>query len=583
MYLGLNISHDASAAILNKKGQILSAISEERISRIKNHIGIPSQSIQALLKTNRSIDLVVIGTYEKMNVHDLYRFLASMRGNPSNTPGRWADPYPGFLNSNKLLQNPNLYIEAELVKIFKFLDVDYPGIAWINHHDAHLGCAFGITENKRSLLISLDGEGDGESGAISISNNNKLRSLARFSSLDSLGNLYSAVTKRYNFKPGHHEGKITGLAALGSYSSAVDILLRHIEVNHGVPKIVKCGKFKSLLLRHTFHRSGLRHSSVNSLDQIVALAEANTSNYADLAFAVQEVLETSVKEIINFWVQRTGVSDLALAGGVFANVKLNQKIAELETVNTVRIFPNMGDGGLSVGGVWALMAQQGIQISSKPFENMYLAPSTQETDQEYLDSILQDSLFQIEVLSKQGWHDLCAIDVADGKLVALHQGKMEFGPRALGNRTLLFDPRDATAKVKINSRLRRTEFMPFAPICTVESAYKFFDLPKDLSPLYYMTMTCRVKHEWKSRLPAVTHIDGTARPQLVSIDSNRDVHLILIAFENICGLPIMVNTSLNIHEEPINASYKDSIKALTLDAFDVIYFGNIRVSLRKQR
>lgn len=577
MYLGLNISHDASAAILSDTGKLVSAISEERITRVKNHVGLPLQSIDSLLLTDAKISRVVIGTYEQMNLHDALRFIANLEQNPSNPEGRWQEVFPGFSKRKYMDMNPNLIIEDILLKVFEKKGLDFPEVEWVKHHDAHLGCALGVAGHKKHLLVSLDGEGDGESGAIAISGHKEYRVLARISQLDSLGNLYTAVTKRYNFKPGHHEGKITGLAALGSYSAAVEVLFNHVQVKNGLPKIVRVNELKSKLLRHTIHRSGLRSSSASSLEQIVESAELQCTNYPDLAFAVQEVLEKSVLELIKFWVEFSGISDVALAGGVFANVKLNQKISELRQVESVKVFPNMGDGGLSVGGVWASMAKRNKEISKDPFKDMYLAPSTDKKDQKFLNTVVGNSALKIEFLDRQSWHQLCAKDVANGLLVAVHQGRMEFGPRALGNRTLLVDPRDSGAKNHVNARLKRTEFMPFAPVCTLERANDFFDLPNELQPFMYMTMTCNVRKKWQDLLPAITHVDGTARPQLVTYESNLNLYKILKDFEKITGFPIMVNTSLNIHEEPINYSYEDTIRALLSDAIDIAYFENIKV------
>jgi carbamoyltransferase len=578
VYLGLNISHDASAAILSDTGNLISAISEERISRVKNHVGLPLQSIESLLLNDLKISRVLIGTYEQMNLHDALRFIANLEQNPSNPEGRWQDIFPGFPKRKYMNTNPNLIVEDILSKVFEKKGLDFPEVEWVKHHDAHLGCALGVAGHKKCLLISLDGEGDGESGAIAISDYKEYKVLARISQLDSLGNLYTAVTKRYNFKPGHHEGKITGLAALGSHSAAVEVLFNHVQIENGLPKIIRVSELKSKILRHTFHRSGLRSSSASSLEQIVELAESQSTSYPDLAFAVQEVLEKSVLEVIKFWVEFSGVSDLALAGGVFANVKLNQKISELMQVESVKIFPNMGDGGLSVGGVWASMAKRNKEIDKDPFQNMYLAPSTDKKDEEFLSSLIGNSALKIQVLDRQIWHQHCANDVANGLLVAVHQGRMEFGPRALGNRTLLVDPRDLGAKNHVNARLKRTEFMPFAPVCTLEKANDFFDLPNEVQPFMYMTMTCNVRKQWRDSLPAITHVDGTARPQLVTPESNLNLHTILKNFESITGFPIMVNTSLNIHEEPINYSYEDTIRALLSDAIDIVYFENVKIS-----
>jgi carbamoyltransferase len=583
MFLGVNISHDASAALLTPEGFVKMAVAEERFSRVKNHVGIPVNSVSSLLASGVDISEIVIGTFENPSIGDAKRMISNLLGNPSNPNGTWKSVFPGFEKSMKNLEglSAKQIIEMEFEKIFLEFSANLPKVKWINHHLSHLGCSLGITNASRTLLISLDGEGDGESGAIALAQEGKMDVLSRFSRLDSLGNLYSAVTERYNFKSGKHEGKITGLAAFGNRSAACEVLMDFVEVVDGIPHIRLVRDFKDRLSNKARKSLGLGSTSARSLDEIVSLAESQTHNYADLAYAIQNILEKSVIEIVNYWTKRTETRRLALAGGVFANVKLNQKIAEIDGIESVRVFPNMGDGGISIGGVWYRISSTIGLPDTDLISNMYLSPDTKLQDSKLLDSLSSQNGVNVEQVPLSQIPKRCARDLSNGYITAFHYGAMEFGPRALGHRSLLADPRDSNVIKDLNRRLSRTEFMPFAPIVSQEDAHKYFVLPEDLQPFDYMTMTCNVKSHFRSALPAVTHIDGTARPQIVSKMSNEILWRLLKEFETLTSIPILVNTSLNIHEDPINYCLNDSIKALKKGAFDILYYENHRITYQE--
>ena len=581
MILGLTLSHDASAAVLDKNGVVIFAISEERLSRKKNHVGIPVLAITHLMSSLPQVSQlqkVVIGSHSLMD-HDLaVRMVVSTMQNPSNPASTIHQPFPGFVSKN-LVGTGHEIIEKFIASLLdKVCDVRGVEFVWVNHHDSHLGCALGASEKSKALLFSFDGSGDGESAAVAMfaSRKSHYTTLARVPAADSLGNLYSAVTKRYNFKVSQHEGKITGLAAYGSFSGAYDVLKSHIEVKDGVPEILYIKQLKKRLSVRALRQMGLCKKSVISLDEIAQLASSKTVNYPDLAFAVQRVLEESILEVVNFWISKTEIFDVSLAGGVFANVKLNQRISDLEVVETVNIFPNMGDGGISVGGVWSHLLSLG-ELSDLPlYQNMYLSPPESEDSTslpEYLDVLewTEDATHAVQI----------AKDISDGKLVAVHQGSMEFGPRALGNRSLILDARNREIIDRTNRRLNRTEFMPFAPIVLEEDFSDYFETSnRSFQPFEYMTMTCDVLEGVRKTVPAVTHIDGTARPQIVSKISNPFLYQILSAYKELTRCSVLVNTSLNMHEEPINNSLSDSIRALKLGGVDVIHTRLKSISLK---
>ena len=588
MILGLNISHDASAALTTNQGQVIAAIAEERISRKKNHSGIPRKAIELILnlELTESIDRIVIGSNKELPLIDAYQMLASLEGNPSTPEGYGRNIFPGYLhrfqNDSRTAQ---MLIEESILAHSPLLANETIDFQWINHHDSHLGCALGAAKDKQTLLFSLDAVGDGESGAISHLSDGKLQSLARISSLDSLGLLYSAVTARYNFTPGYHEGKITGLAAFGGYSQAVDVLLKHVKVRNGIPRILQAKSLASRLTGKSMSKLGIaRARRFRSLEEIVSIAESQTQNYADLAFAIQEVTERCILEIVEYWISKTSATSISLAGGVFANVKINQRISEHPLVKDVQVFPNMGDGGIALGGIWQYLQAQGELQQGDLYRSMHLAPISTFSIEKELHELSSDSSLKVTPFNTENEKYQTAAEwISKGKLVALHEGPMEFGPRALGNRSLLLDPRDTSIQVSVNKKLQRTEFMPFAPMILEEDFFEWFDITptQTLTPFKYMTMTCNVKRDKVHLIPAVVHVDGTARPQTVNRSENKSSYGILVEFKKRTGIPVLVNTSLNIHEEPINNNLSDSVKALKREVIDCIISENLLIKLNK--
>jgi carbamoyltransferase len=314
--------------------------------------------------------------------------------------------------------------------------------------------------------------------------------------------------------------------------------------------------------------------SFRSLEEIVSLSESVTHNYADLAYAIQEVTEKCILEIVEFWIHKTSIPSISLAGGVFANVKINQRLSESPLVSDVQIYPNMGDGGIALGGVWHSLQLKGKLQKDALYSNMFLAPMHTSSTEKQLHGLFSDTQLKFRRFANESEKFRTAAElIATGKLVALHEKSMEFGPRALGSRSLLLDPRDNSIQVSVNARLKRTEFMPFAPMVLEEHFHEWFDISpsQTMTPFKYMTMTCNVKKSKAHEISAVVHVDGTARPQTVNAAENNSAYGIISEFMKITGIPLMVNTSLNIHEEPINNTLLDSIRALKRDVIDCIF------------
>ena len=588
MLLGLNLSHDSSAALVYESGVVLAAISEERITRKKNQISFPRLSIASIGSVFElsQVTSVIVGSHSDFryaNMNSLHWIFE--RENFPKFDGmidKFVWP-PGYLPSPQFDQSNDsqgllreAWVKEKIILELKTLGIS-ANVIFRNHHDAHVFSGIGSAQYEHGLAFSLDGEGDGESGLVKRfwveDGFIKSRDLARIPNTASLGYLYTAITNRYNFRPTFHEGKITGLAGFGEGGKALDFLISKVHVSNGVPHFDIPSNRLLRLIHELIQRTTKRSNLIYSLDNLADLTAKKSTNYPDLAAAVQEVLELSVCKIVEHFIEQTDEVDLTLSGGVFGNVKLNQRITEMEKVRKVSVFPAMGDGGLSIGGTWDYLHSIGKLTNNQKYSNMYLDPQL-DLDELETPTQSQDGFPTLIVEQNVGQNRAARIAqlVSDGEIVGLMYGSMEFGPRALLHRSIIADPRKKEVNDTLNRRLRRTEFMPFAPVCKFEDANSLFYLEnfKDLASFQYMTMTCGVRESWIERIPAVVHIDNTARPQILPEGDTTFASEILTSFKSLTGIPCLINTSFNVHEEPIVRTLNDGIRALQSRAVDWI-------------
>lgn len=579
MIVGLNLSHDSSAALLDTRGNVIFACTEERFTRKKHHLVFPRETLKHILTltTPESISQVVIGSHSRFDFLDINFVNWLFRENEyHNFNGKNGYSYPpGILNERRSIgissKHPisvGEYFKNRINGELKNLGIQSP-IDFVNHHSGHAASAMVASNFTRGLAISLDGEGDGESGVIwqfkkGHNHEYQVNVLQTFKSNVSLGRFYSQVTDRYNFKSNSHEGKITGLAAYGAPSPALDYLMKIIKIEKGKiiypwPSNKFMKKFREVLYQVTKSRK-----TISSIRDAIEVAADKSVNYADLAFAAQRVLEDKVSQLVNFYTLQTGEKNIALAGGLFANVKLNQKILELPQIKNIFIFPEMGDSGLSIGGVWQSLNSKKKLHLENTFSDVYLGPLA-EPDAKLEKYLALDG--NLETITQR-----IAKDLSDGLVIGVVQGRMEFGPRALLNRSILADPRESQLNRTLNKRLNRTEFMPFAPVCLEKNFERIFEVSniEDWRPFEFMTLTCGVREQWKNKIPAVVHVDGTARPQILRDKRNVIMEEVLLNFEALTGIPCLVNTSFNIHEEPIVMNEYEARMALEKGVIDCL-------------
>jgi carbamoyltransferase len=390
---------------------------------------------------------------------------------------------------------------------------------------------------------------------------------------------YSSVTAFLGFRAHRHEGKITGLAAYGDpdrcYHHFVPCLKLADNKRSLASDLCKSSWIGELVrVGRVFSGRYYRKAIMNAYDQHYRTHLAAISR-EDIAAAAQKRLEDVFVELLAPIIKETALEKVALAGGVFGNVKLNQRIFEIEGVREIFVHPNMGDGGNALGSAlhtYMAYKDSGPKVGASParIEDVYFGP-------EYADPAIEEDLKRHDLVYRrcENIEALVADKLADGQVVGRFNGRMEYGPRALGNRSILANPADASINATLNERLRRTEFMPFAPSVLAEDAQTYFDISDgNLHATRFMTITCRVRPDKRAAIPAVCHIDGTARPNVVHRTTNESYHRILKEFKQRTGFGVIVNTSFNVHEEPIVCTPADACKALQHNAVDTLAIGN---------
>jgi carbamoyltransferase len=425
-------------------------------------------------------------------------------------------------------------------------------VEFFSHHFAHAAAAYYASGYKDALVVTLDGAGDGHSSHVYDVKDGRWERLHAVPAFDSLGCFYAYATELCGFKAGKHEGKVTGLAAHGQpiYREIFD---RHIQYNNGTMKNVT-GVFRQAAL--------------------AKLKAELPSDFKreDLAASVQSLSEYITSSYVAHWAKRAGQRNVAVAGGVFANVRINQHVHEVDGVDSVFVYPAMSDEGIAAGAAlvkWSLAERKNLPPQSKAFDHVYLGASFSDKEiAEALDAkgvdYTQPSNLESEV----------ARLLSEGNVVARFAGRMEYGPRALGNRSILYRPDDPSVNDWLNALLSRTEFMPFAPATAAEDADRcYVGADGAMDTARFMTITFDCKDEMKRLCPGVVHIDGTARPQIVYESDNPSYYRIIREYQQLTGLPSIVNTSFNLHEEPIVCTPDDAVRAFLLGHLEVLAIG----------
>lgn len=590
LILGINFSHDSSVCIL-KDGKILAAIEEEKVSRIKQDFGWPRNAINRLFEEYRlnKKDVSIIAFDEEIPCalgkdEILYRF--TKKSSKKNL--EYINRITSYLNigGRKIGEKSKSTIK-EQIKSEGFTNAH---ITFYNHHLSHAASAYYAAPINANLIITSDGHGGKSSFNFYTPTERGLELLKENDYKASIGAFYSMVTKLLGFRPTRHEGKVTGLAAFGKPTDLVekfDTLFRY--------RNNKLSRFPHDRLEEYWEQFGLEKmlklsekinlkessddiSSDYARRSMVLLAwlEKETINYSkeDIAFACQAVAEKitlqEVKNVIQHYYKDQEVI-CALAGGVFANVRINQKIYELEEVKNIFIQPAMGDSGLALGN--AILAD--IEFRSRDsysraykFDHTFLGPDYSKDLKKYIANFGHENILSRKMANPS--KEIANL-LVENKIVGFWQGSMEWGPRALGRRSIILNTFDKTVNDTLNKRLNRTEFMPFAPVVLDTMAKTYFpNYSTEVPAAEYMTITYDTDERFHDILQATVHVDGTARPQIAYKDKTPLYYEILEEFYKITGCGALVNTSFNAHEEPILSSPDTAIRALQSNRIDFL-------------
>ena len=550
--LGINYLSESSVALI-ENGKIKYAISEERLNRIKNWWGNPFKAIKFVLKetNNKLKDIDVFATHgiscfrnispNKNIFENKYKEILNSKLDPKTKKKQISflkKRYQRFMIARKRNKNNILSLKRKFKKVELY-----------DHHEAHAASAYFYSGWNKCHVLSIDGWGDDFSSKLYKAENGKLTLISSSSVIDSLGYFYGSITKLLGFKPHRHEGKILGLAAFGNSRRAYPYIKKMISYD----KKNKCfkGNLEKGLYLPQYHNPNISFlKKIFSKEDIAAAAQKR----------IEEVVIEFIKENIK------GETKLALAGGVLSNVKINQKISEISNIKDIYIFPNMGDGGLSVG--CAILSYNKYKKFLPRFaESMYLGPKY--SNYSVLKEIKKNKL---KYIKKSEADKFIAEKLHEGFVIACFQGRMEFGPRSLGNRSILVNARDKSVNDWLNKKLERTEFMPFAPITLKKYATKMYkDLNNKMKASKFMTVTTRCSQKAIKFSPAAVHIDATARPQIITKNDNKKIFNILTHYLKISKIPNLINTSFNVHEEPIVCTPNDAIRAFKSSKLDYLY------------
>jgi carbamoyltransferase len=554
--LGIGYAHDSGACVL-ENGRILSAVNEERFTKIKMKGGPPLKSIREALK----IAGVKAGEIDFVAFSDLRPRDFAKRTYPIVTKRalHGLSRFPGLRTTKKK--------KRDLAVIRKFLE--RIGVEaeerFVEHHICHAASAYYTSGFGECLTVTADGEGDSISSTVNICRDSSIKRLSSTDVYHSTGLFYSAVTQALGFKPNRHEGKIVGLAAYGNPGKVYDKIRDVISLNERRLRLE--GRVSKWYVKYGWF------SVPDELKRIVA-----SYRREDVSAAFQKRLEDVLSEYVGQAARRFGMRRVCLAGGVFSNVKLNQRIHELDCVDEVFVHPGMSDAGLHLGaalkvssdlegeGVW-----KGKTMQSLP--DAYLGPEYSEREiKEVLDEI------GVDYTKHNSIERETAGLVSEGRVVARFNGRMEYGPRALGNRSILAMPTDPSINKWLNKKLRRTEFMPFAPSILsgcVDDFYKGVKGAEHTSE--FMTITFDVTEKARKATPAVVHVDSTARPQFVPKGVNPSYRKIIEGVYDITGLPVILNTSFNMHEAPIVCTPEDALHSFLSGKLDALAIGSFMV------
>lgn len=553
--LGINYSqmHD-SAACLVRDGEVVFAVAEERISRAKHDARFPQNAIRACLDFARikaeQLDEVCFGWQVPGAAfrHDLKCYAS----------GKMPATYLNGLNST--LHFLSMWHQDGGAKRFtQVFGATKARMRFVGHHLAHAISGYAYSGFEEAAVIVMDGRGAWEATSIWHGRNGRLEHLHTIPFPDSIGHFYSEFTEYLGFQRNSDEWKVMGLAPYGK--AGVD--LRVFIEPEATPYKVHARKLVANGVAPFAEMTGLfgpRREPESELGE----------RHKDVAYAVQDACELAMMSVVKMAIEKTKCHNICLAGGVALNSKANGKIVASGIVDKIFVQPAASDDGVALGAALAPYLEGGGSLPIRAMRHAYLGP---EFDDETIETALRTYKLKYTRLSDAA--ATAAELLSNGKILGWFQGRMEFGPRALGSRSILADPRDPEMNAKVNNAVKFREWWrPFAPSMKKEAAGEYLESAGD-SP--FMILTAQVRPEKRAVIPAVTHVDGSARPQTVEKEINPLYWRLIDEFGKRTGVPVIMNTSFNLRGEAIVHTPTDALRTFFSSGMDALVIGSFLV------
>jgi len=531
---GIRSGHHDPAAVLYRDGKLVAAAEEERFLRIKHSEGrLPENAVRYCLAqagiSMRDVDALAYGY--------------------ATVPG----------------------MDKRLRDYFNLKFGYCPEVRLVRHYMAHAASAYRVSGFSDAMVLSADVSGDSVSTLLSFGKGSEIKVIKSVPRPNSLGIFYSILTQILGFQRDNDEYKVMGLASYGKQEVDLSWLLKfgggEYRLNYEEymvsvgPNQAFPSKQEGIYSDRLVQRLGVPRLKEEPL----------TQKHMDLAFSAQKTLERAVIDLVSWLHEQTGSRNLCIAGGVGLNCVMNQRLLALPFVDRIYVQPAASDAGTAIGAALEVLAERGVQPET--MEHVYTGPSFSD---EEIEKALQS--FKVSYRREEDVCRFAAEKLAQGCIVAWFQGAMEFGPRALGNRSILADPRDPAMKDRINATIKfREDFRPFAPAVLEESVEEYFS---DGVKSPFMTLTFDVRREKQAQIASITHVDGTARIQTVSRETNPRFHRLISEFGKLSGVPMVINTSFNVKGQPIVCTPRDAVSTFFMTGMDHLVLGDYVLSKR---
>lgn len=551
---------DSAAALVNSSG-IVAAAAEERFTRNKATGSFPFNAIHDCLQAGGigldDVDLIAHGFS--------YAPVKSLFGDDDYARRQYGEIYAP---------------EVQIACLRQFL----PAVDWeekfvpVPHHLAHAASAFYLSGFDESLILVSDGMGEVDSATIALGKGSDMEIIRRVSASHSLGVLYGVFTLYLGFYFAMDEFKVMGLAPYGDRRRFFGDIMQLVNLKGDGTYTIPALAQKNVTTEDKETHRGILNFLVDRFGPMRQPGGEMTQDHKDIAAGIQAVLQACQLHVLRHFKRETGARNLCMAGGVALNCSVNGAIRRSRMFQDVFVQPAAGDDGTALGA--ALYAQRLNDPNYKKQKMSIPLWGSEYSDAQILKSLKDRET--VETVAYVSFEDLCrdiALRLDDGQIVAWFQGRMEFGPRALGSRSILADPRDPRMRDRINSLVKKREsFRPFAPAVTEEGASEYFDIPRgDEDAHAHMLHVVQVRPTHWDVLPAVTHVDHSARVQTVSKQHNHRFWTLLHEFEKVSGIPILLNTSFNVKGQPIVCTPQEAVDTFLFAGLDILVLGNVVV------